>query len=51
MKMNNFVGNILQSKFYACCYILLAGMGVGGGTGEGLAPHGFWNFNQKRLFS
>jgi len=23
IKMNNFVGNILQNKFYACCYILL----------------------------
>jgi len=23
--MNNFVGNILQSKFYACCYVLLSG--------------------------
>jgi len=22
-KKNNFVGNILQNKFYACCYILL----------------------------
>jgi len=21
--MNDFVGNILQNKFYACCYILL----------------------------
>ena len=24
MKMNDFVGNILQNKFYACCYILLS---------------------------
>jgi len=24
-KMNDFVGNILQNKFYACCYILLSG--------------------------
>jgi len=23
--MNDFVGNILQNKFYACCYILLSG--------------------------
>jgi len=23
--MINFVGNILQNKFYACCYILLSG--------------------------
>jgi len=23
--MNGFVGNILQNKFYACCYILLSG--------------------------
>jgi len=23
--MNNFVGNILQNKFYACCYVLLSG--------------------------
>jgi len=23
--MNDFVGNILQSKLYACCYILLSG--------------------------
>jgi len=23
--MNNYVLNILQSKFYSCCYILLAG--------------------------
>jgi len=22
--MNNFPGNILQNKFYACCYILLS---------------------------
>jgi len=22
--MSNFVGNILQNKFYACCYILLS---------------------------
>jgi len=25
IKMNNFVGNILQNKFYTCCYILLSG--------------------------
>ena len=25
IKMNDFVGNILQSQFYACCYILLSG--------------------------
>jgi len=25
IKMNEFVGDILQSKFYACCYILLSG--------------------------
>jgi len=24
-KANDFVGNILQNKFYACCYILLSG--------------------------
>jgi len=24
--MNDFVGNILQNKFYACCYILLSGI-------------------------
>jgi len=24
-KMNDFVGNILQNKFYACCYILVSG--------------------------
>jgi len=24
IKMNDFVGNILQNKFYACCYILLS---------------------------
>ena len=24
-KMNDFVGNILQNTFYACCYILLTG--------------------------
>jgi len=24
-KINDFVGNILQNKFYACCYILLSG--------------------------
>jgi len=23
--MNDFVGNIPQNKFYACCYILLSG--------------------------
>jgi len=23
--MNDFVRNILQKKFYACCYILLSG--------------------------
>jgi len=23
--MNDFVGNILQSKFYVCCYTLLSG--------------------------
>jgi len=23
--MNKFVGNILQKKFYACCYVLLSG--------------------------
>jgi len=23
--MGDLVGNILQSKFYACCYILLSG--------------------------
>jgi len=23
--MNNFVGNILQNRFYACCCILLSG--------------------------
>jgi len=23
--MNDFVGNILQNKFYVCCYILLSG--------------------------
>jgi len=23
--MNIFLGNILQNKFYACCYILLSG--------------------------
>jgi len=23
--MNDFVGNILQNKFYACCYVLLSG--------------------------
>jgi len=23
--MNDFVGNILQNKFYTCCYILLSG--------------------------
>jgi len=25
IKMNEFAGDILQSKFYACCYILLSG--------------------------
>jgi len=25
IKMNDFVGYILQNKFYACCYILLPG--------------------------
>jgi len=25
IKINDFVGNILQTKFYACCYILLSG--------------------------
>ena len=25
IKMSNFVGNVLQNKFYACCYILLSG--------------------------
>ena len=25
MEMNDFVGNILQNTFYACCYILLPG--------------------------
>jgi len=25
IEMNDFVGNILQNKFYACCYILLSG--------------------------
>jgi len=25
IKMNDFIGNILQNKFYACCYILLSG--------------------------
>jgi len=24
IKMNDFVGNILQNKFYTCCYILLS---------------------------
>jgi len=23
--MNNFVGNILRNKFYACCCVLLSG--------------------------
>jgi len=23
--MNDFVGNVLQNKFYACCYILPSG--------------------------
>jgi len=23
--MNNFIGNILQIKFYYCCYVLLSG--------------------------
>jgi len=23
--MNDFVGNILQNRFYACCYVLLPG--------------------------
>jgi len=25
--MYDFVGNILQNKFYACCYIFLSGTG------------------------
>jgi len=25
IKMNDFVGNVLQNKFYASCYILLSG--------------------------
>jgi len=25
IEMNSFVGNILQSTFLACCYILLSG--------------------------
>jgi len=25
IEMNNFVGNILKHKFYACCYVLLSG--------------------------
>ena len=25
IEMNDFVGNILQDKFYACCYIFLSG--------------------------
>jgi len=25
IKMNDLVGNILQNKFYACCYIMLSG--------------------------
>ena len=25
VKMNDFVGDILQNRFYACCYILLTG--------------------------
>jgi len=25
IKLNNFVGNILQIKFYRCCYVLLSG--------------------------
>jgi len=25
IKINDFVGNILQNKFYACCYVLLSG--------------------------
>jgi len=25
IKMNDFVGNILQNTFYACCYIVLPG--------------------------
>jgi len=24
IKMNDFVGNLLQNKFYPCCYILLS---------------------------
>jgi len=24
--MNDFVGNVLQNKFYACCYFLLSGI-------------------------
>jgi len=24
--MNNFIVNILQNKFYACCYVLLSGI-------------------------
>jgi len=25
IEMNNSVGNILQNKLYACCYVLLSG--------------------------
>jgi len=25
IKMNDFVGNVLQNKFYVCCYILPSG--------------------------
>ena len=25
IKMNNFVGNILRNKFFACCYVLVSG--------------------------
>jgi len=25
IKMNDFVGNILRNRFYACCYILKSG--------------------------
>jgi len=36
--MNDFVGNILQNKFYACCYILLSVAWEG--AGERSAPDG-----------
>jgi len=45
--MTDFVGNILQSKFYACCYILLSVAILMVGLGGPWPPQFFHNFPFK----